>query len=286
MVISQKKKQRNFITSKSENMENNTSTKIMYLNPVGFSAYDSFFAEMIKENKSTNSEVHVTSFKSSVGLMDNLEYRTFNALIASDLIKATRQAASEGFDAMVIGCFYDPHLLDAREISGDMVVVGPCHSSIEIALKLSNKFSVIIGQKKWEQEMHSTIKEYGYEDKLASFRDVGMNVCEFQEDHDVTASSLLEASRKAVEEDFAESIILGCTCEFGFFQTIQNKLEVPVIDPSLAALKQAEQAAYLKKNFNWKPSRKWSCEAPSEEDIERFALFPKTYEFGNRIVVK
>ena len=119
--------------------------KIMYLNPVGFNAYDSFFAEMIQEHKLQNTEVHIVSLSSSVGLMDNLEYRTYNALIAADLIKATRQASQEGFDALIIGCFYDPFLLAAREISGDMIVVGPCQSSIEIALKLSNKFSVKMG---------------------------------------------------------------------------------------------------------------------------------------------
>lgn len=257
----------------------------MYINPIGFEAYDAFFANMIKENKFPNTEVHVTSLHPSVGQMDNLEYRTYNALIASDLIKATRQAAKESFDALIIGCFYDPHLLDAREISGDMIVVAPCQSSIEIALKLSNRFSVIIGQKKWEHEMHTTIREYGYGEHLASFRDVNMNVCEFQKDHDITADNLLEAAEKAVREDFAESIILGCTCEFGFYQHIQEKLKVPVIDPSLAALKQAEQAAMLKNRYDWKPSRKWSCEPPSEMDIEQFGLFLGAYEFGNRIIV-
>ncbi len=260
--------------------------KIMYLNPVGFDTYDSFFAEMIKENKFPNTEVHITSLPSTVGLMDNLEYRTFNALIASDLIKATRQASKEGFDAMIIGCFYDPFLLDAREISGDMIVIGPSHSSIEIALRLSNKFSVIIGQKKWEHEMHTTIKEYGYGEHLASFRDVNMRVSEFQEDHTLTEKKLMMAAKSAIEEDFAEAIILGCTLEFGFYKKMQEKLKVPVIDPSLAALKQAEQAALLKKNYNWKPSRKWSCEAPPEEDLKRFGLFSEPYQFGNRIIVK
>lgn len=258
----------------------------MYLNPVGFDSYDIFFAEMIKKNKFTNSEVHITSLPSSVGLMDNLEYRTYNALIASDLIKATRQASKENFDALIIGCFYDPYLLDAREISGDMIVVGPCHSSIEIALKLSNKFSVIIGQKKWEHEMHTTIKEYGYGEHLASFRDVCMTVPEFQKDHKITEQKLLEAARFAIEEDGAESLILGCTLEFGFFNKIQKALQVPVIDPSIAALKQAEQSANLKKKYNWKPSRKWSCQAPPEADIKRFNLFNEDYTFGNRIIVK
>jgi allantoin racemase len=261
-------------------------SKIMFLNPVGFDAYDVFFATMIKDNKFSDSEVHVTSLNPSVGQMDNLEYRTYNALIASDLIKATRQASIEGFDALIIGCFYDPFLLDAREISGDMVVVGPCHSSIEIALKLSNKFSVIIGQKKWEHEMHSTIKEYGYGEHLASFRDVCMTVPEFQKDHAVTEEKLMEATHLSIEKDGAESIILGCTLEFGFFEKIQKKFNVPVIDPSIAALKQAEQAAILKNQFSWQPSRHWSAQAPPEADIKRYNLFNKEYQFGNRIIVK
>ncbi|MEM9866191.1 MAG: aspartate/glutamate racemase family protein [Bacteroidota bacterium] len=259
--------------------------KIMYLNPVGFDAYDRFFAQMIADNKFENSEVHVTSLNFSAGLMDNLEYRTYNMLMATNMIKAVRQSSLEGFDAMIIGCFYDPHLLDAREISGDMVVLGPCHSSIEIALKLSNRFSVIIGQKKWEQEMHSTIDEYGYGEHLASFRNVGMSVCEFQKDHDITANKLYQAAKDAIEQDFAESIILGCTCEFGFYEELQKRLHVPVIDPSLAALKQAEQAAILKKSYGWKPSRRWSCESPPEEDLKSFGLFSEPYEFGNRVIV-
>ena len=258
----------------------------MYLSPIGFDSYDSIFATMIKEEKFAKTEVHITSLTTSVGLMDNLEYRTFNALIATELIKATRQASNEGFDALIVGCFYDPYLLEAREISGDMVVVGPCHSSIEIALKISNKFSVIIGQKKWEHEMHTTIKEYGYGERLVSFRSVDMGVCEFQVDHHITANALFQAAEKAVNEDFAESIILGCTCELGFYKEIQEKLQVPVIDPSLASLKQAEQAAFLKNNYGWKPSRKWSSEAPSEADIKRFGLFKEEYHFGNRIIVK
>ena len=69
MVISQKKRQKNFIIFKMKDR-----LKIMYVNPIGFDAYDAFFAEMIKENKFSNTEVHITSLNPSVGQMDNLEY--------------------------------------------------------------------------------------------------------------------------------------------------------------------------------------------------------------------
>jgi len=66
---------------------------------------------------------------------------------------------------------------------------------------------------------------------------------------------------------------------------LQKIVGVPVIDPSLASLKKAEQAAELKKNFNLVPSRKWSCESPSKKEIEKFKLFAEKNPFGNRLVV-
>ena len=38
------------------------------------------------------------------------------AIVTADIIRATHQAAREGFDALVIGCFYDTALRDARSL--------------------------------------------------------------------------------------------------------------------------------------------------------------------------
>lgn len=135
--------------------------------------------------------------------------------------------------------------------------------------------------------MERTIHEYGYGDKLMSFRDVGLNVVEFQEDHDLTHNRLVDAGYRAVQEDYdyAESLILGCTLEAGLYAELQEELGVPVIDPSLAAFKAAEHAAMLKNDFGWKPNRKWSSEVPPMSEVAEFGLFAEPYEFGERIVV-
>ncbi len=49
---------------------------------------------------------------------------------------------------------------------------------------------------------------------------------------------------------------------------------MPVIDPSIAALKRAEYAAILKQQCGWGPSRKWSSESPSEEEMALFGWRP------------
>ena len=98
---------------------------------------------------------------------------------------------------------------------------------------------------------------------------------EFQEDHDRTQSRLFEAGKKAVEQDYAEAIILGCTMEVGFYKDVAAELGVPVIDPSIAALKRAEYGATLKRDCGWKPSRIWSCEAPPEEETSEDSAAPE-----------
>ena len=257
----------------------------MYLSPVGIDLLDNLFYDMVNETKNPNSEVHITSLDARLGAFSHIEFRSYEAMATPGIIHATIAAAEEGFDALVIGCFYDTALLDAREVSDKMVVVAPCHSSIETALSLANNFAIIVGRRKWVNQMTNTVSEHGYKEKLVGFFDVGMGVDDFQKDHNKTIKALTKASIDAVENHHAESIILGCTAEFGFYKDLQKIVGVPVIDPSLAALKKAEQAADLKKNFNLIPSRKWSCEPPSKKEIEKFKLFAEKNPFGNRIVV-
>lgn len=262
-----------------------TPLKIMYLSPVGMSAYDPVFADMARRHKLPQTEVHITSLPADTGGFTHIEFRAYEAMVTRGIIRAVRAAAREGFDALAIGCFYDTALHDAREISGDMIVTAPCQSSCEIAASLSNRFGVIVGRRKWVHQMHSTVREHGHEHRLSGFYHVELGVDDFQKDHVETERRLIAAGRKAVEEDFAEALILGCTLEVGFYKEVEKALGVPVIDPSIAALKRAEYAAALKHDCGWKPSRKWSSEAPSEEEMARFGGFDEGEAFGSRIIV-
>ena len=82
-----------------------------------------------------------------------------------------------------------------------------------------------------------------------------------------------------------EALILGCTMEIGFHKEVEQRLGVPVIDPSIAALKRAEYAAILKQQCGWRPSRKWSSESPDEQEMARFGGFDDGDAFGSRIIV-
>src|SRR4029077_3467050 len=95
----------------------------------------------------------------------------------------------------------------------------------------------------------------------------------------------IAAGRQAVERDFAEALVLGCTMELGFYKEVERAVGVPVIDPAIAALKRAEYGALLKRQCGWIPSRKWSCEPPPEDEIAAFGCFPDGEAIGPRAIV-
>jgi len=266
-------------------MTSNSCRKIMYLSPVGSAEHDGIFADMARSCRLPGTEVHVTSLKASDGAFTHIEFRSYEAVVSVGIVRAARAAAAEGFDALAIGCFYDTALPEAREVSGEMVVTAPCHSAMEIAASLANRFGIIVGRQKWVHQMNATVRANGMADRLSGFYPVGLGVNDFQTDRDRTRTLLVDAGRRAVEDDHAEALILGCTLEIGFHEELSAALGVPVIDPAIAALKRAEFAADLKRRCGWIPSRKWSSEAPPEEEVTRFGIIGDADVFGNRIVV-
>ncbi|HEY0289333.1 MAG TPA: aspartate/glutamate racemase family protein [Pseudomonas sp.] len=257
---------------------------IRWLNPIGFATFDKPIAQLLHSIKQPSTQVEVVSFDLQPS-PTHLEYRAYEALTYERTVRIARDCAQQDIDALVIGCFYDPALQDAREISGNSLVIAPCQASLQVVANLANRFSIIVGRNKWIEQMRAKVRDYGAADQLASMRPLGMGVDEFQRDPALTRRRIIEQARLAVEEDGAEAIVLGCTIEFGFFEQVQQEIGVPVIDPVVAAFKQAESLAAMKRRFGWSPSRVGSCESPSEAEIKTFGLFQSPVPIGNRIKV-
>ncbi len=242
--------------------------KILWINPIGISLFDKPMLDYLNTIKDENTDLQVISF--NIG-PHHLEYQFYEALVGMDILRAIKDADKKGFDAAVIGCFYDPYLSEAREIT-NMVVTAPAESSLAIAISLGYKFSVLVGRKKWIPQMEENIIKYGLKDRLASFKSIEMGVLEFQEKKEETEKRLLEAGKEAIEEDGAEVLILGCTAEFGFYKKLQEKLNVPVIDATIAPLKYAEFLVNLKKSVGLSHSKIGKYESPPYNEIKEWNL--------------
>jgi len=244
-------------------------SKILFIDPVGTDLFDQPIQEFLETAKAPETELDVVSLKR--GPM-HLEYHYYEALILADTLHVVRQAELDGYDAAVIGCFYDPGLYEAREITDRLVVTAPAEAAMHIATTLGHTFSILVGRKKWIPKMHENVVKYGFSDQLASFKSLDMGVYDFQKDPKETARRMRAAAKEAVEKDGAEVIILGCTIEFGFYKELQEEFQVPVIDAVLAPLKYAEFLVDLRDRFGWSHSKVYGYQSPPRDEIESWKL--------------
>jgi allantoin racemase len=254
--------------------------RILWIDPIGTDMFSADMLKILNQAKRDGTAVDVVSLPED--RPKHLEYHAYEGLVIGDITRITYEAASN-YDAIVIGCFYDVGLREAREVSGRAIVTAPCQSATAIATNLGNTFSVLVGRRKWIPKMRENVHLYGHGHAMVSMLPLGLGVHEFQADHDLTCDRLLTVGRKAVEEDGAEVLILGCTAEYGFNQQMQDELGVPVIDAVTAPFKYAELLAETAERFGWYPSRKWGSEAPPREELEEWGLFDQPAPVGARL---
>jgi allantoin racemase len=242
--------------------------RVLYIEPVVSEIVDDW-RKYLSRFKSLNTEIEVTSLTEGPR---HLEYYSYGSLVVPKLLKIIKEAEKEKFDAAIIGCFYDPGLREAREIVEKLVITAPAEASMHIAMTLGQRFSIIVGRTKWVPLMRENVIKYGFQDHLASFQPIGMGVPDLQIDPEETKRRIIQAAEKAIEQDGAEVIILGCTHQFGFYQELQDILGVPVIDAALAAFNYAEFLVDLKNKHGWYFNKKNEYLSPPQEEIETWKL--------------
>jgi len=198
---------------------------------------------------------------------NHLEYEFYEHLAIHNVIEKTVNAEREGFDAVVIGCFYDPGLREARELV-EIPVVGVCEASLHVASMLSaGKFSVLVGRRKWIPKMADNASNYGFDNRIASWRVLDLTVPDMN-DVEKTQAAILKEAKGAVEEDMAECVVLGCTGMAGQAMRAQEEYSIPVLDPVLMGVKMAELSATLWKRYGVSHSKIGGYEAPPVDELE------------------
>ena len=243
--------------------------KILWINPAGTDAFDQPIKEALEQIKNPGTQLDVVSLTKGP---KHLEYRYYEALVLPETLEIVKRAEKDGYDAAIIGCFYDPGLHDAKEITEHMVVTAPAEACMHIAATLGHKFSIIVGRDKWIPQMHDNVLLNGMESKLASFKSLELGVYDFHKDENVTVQRLKDAAKEAVEKDKAEALVLGCTIQFGFYKELQDYVKVPVIDAIVAPFKYAEFLVELRDRFGWLHSKRYGFETPPLFEIKDWKL--------------
>jgi len=145
---------------------------------------------------------------------------------------------------VVVACFSDPGIDAAKEVS-QIPVLGIAEVALHIAALLGHKFCLMTPLKSRVPAKEHHVRRLGMAKLLASVRALNMKVLETDAKPDETKTAVLEIGKRAIEEDGAEVMILGCAGMAGYSEELAKQLGVPVLDPTSVALKVAEALVNL-----------------------------------------
>ena len=157
-------------------------------------------------------------------------------------VKEAEEAEAEGCDGVIIYCFGEPGLLSAKE-KLSIPVVGISEASVHFASMLGKRFSIVTVGPSPEIStgyLEDNLERYDLAHKCASIRVAAIEVLDLMRDSEHEALVVLAEAKKVVEEDGADTIVLGCGGMLGMEEKITKKLRVPVVVPGIAGLKVCE----------------------------------------------
>lgn len=143
-----------------------------------------------------------------------------------DLLREHEQA----FDAFVIACHSDSNLDAAREISAKPVI-GIGEASMKLASFLGHNFAVVTTHQHSIPGKLTQVRACHLQDLMVAIRAPNEG-----EEGWTDSDLFMELSRRAVVEDGAEVIVLGCAGMAGMDRRIREALGVPVLDGVVCAL--------------------------------------------------
>lgn len=190
------------------------------------------------------------------------------ALAVPDTLRLVLEAQEEGCDAAVIDCMDDPGLRPARELS-DMLVLGPAETGMHVACLLGHRFSIVTISQAAIPEFEHMAAGHGLSARLASVRSIETPVLDLPGNDELVVAALVAESVRAVTDDQAHVILLGCTGFEGLAEQVADGLEtagiagVPVIDPLPTAVRVAQALVdaglvHSKRTFPHPPDKHFS----------------------------
>ena len=148
-------------------------------------------------------------------------------------------AYDQPYDAVVLAGFGE-HGRDGLQELIEQPVVEICEASAHVAMMIGRTYSVVTTLQRSVPAIEDRLRLAGLTDRCASVRASGMSTLDVDHDPPGAIRAVVAEARKAVENEHAEVICLGCAGMAGLEEAITAELHVPVIDGVGAAVRLAE----------------------------------------------
>jgi allantoin racemase len=161
------------------------------------------------------------------------------AVSALGVLDEVRRGEAEGCDGYVVACFGDPGLLAARETARGPVI-GIAEAAMHMASFIATAFAVVTTLERTRGIARHLIDAYGMARHCTSVRATDLAVLDLEDLGSAARTAIVEECRRALKEDHADAIVLGCAGMADLAADIAREIGAPVVEGVTAGVKLAE----------------------------------------------
>ena len=196
--------------------------RLALLNPNTTARITNAMAEAARAVLPPDAEVVEITARRGPDAIEGYEEQAIAAAAVSEMMRGHPDC-----DAYLIGCFGDPGLYAARELTR-APVVGIGQAALMTACTLGRRFAVVTTLARGIGTIEDRLILYGLRDRCASIRPTGVPVL----DHgaDVNGLERLRREARLAVDDGADVIVLACGSMAGEAQAVMEAAGVPAVD--------------------------------------------------------
>ncbi|VVD69467.1 Asp/Glu/hydantoin racemase [Pandoraea pneumonica] len=168
----------------------------------------------------------------------------FESYLAAIAVMQRVLSYDQPYDA-VIQAGYGEHGREGLQELLNVPVVDITEAAASVAMLLGHRYSVVTTLDRTVPLIEDRLKLAGLDARCASVRASGMPVLELERDPVRAVEAVVQQAERAVRDDHAEVICLGCGGMAGLDAKIRERTGVPVVDGVSAAVALAESLVRL-----------------------------------------
>jgi allantoin racemase len=161
------------------------------------------------------------------------------AFAAPGLVEEVAKGDAAGFDAFIVACFDDTGL-EAARCGARGPVIGIGEAAFHLAALIAHRFSVVTTLSRSIAPIEANLTRYGLASRCARVRACEVPVLALDDPASGVREKLSAEIDRAMAEDGAEAIVLGCAGMADLAAALALRHGLPVVDGVAAAVKLAE----------------------------------------------
>lgn len=156
------------------------------------------------------------------------------------LLDEVDRAVADGVDAVAIACFDDTGIVEARALAaGALPVIGLCQAACLECLARGHRFSIVTTLAVSVPVIEANLAHAGLAAGCVRVRASGVPVLALEAPGGEAAERVAEEIARALDEDGASAIVLGCAGMADLARDLGRRFGVPVVEGAAAAARLA-----------------------------------------------